>query len=61
MTQHRVTARFLVGRATDNKNVVRTDVKEALVEALEARGYKVADGYVEVHVGTPRHRRPGLG
>lgn len=61
MTQHRITATFLLGRATENKNVVRTDVKEAIIEALEARGYAVADGHVQVHVGTPRTRRPGLG
>ena len=61
MTQYRITATFLLGRAGDSKHAVRSDVKDALVAELQSKGYVVADGHVEVRVSTPRRRRMGLG
>lgn len=61
MVQFRITATFLLGRSTENKNAVREAVREALVTGLQADGYIVVDEHVDVRVGEPRNRRGGLG
>jgi hypothetical protein len=56
MTKFHISAKFTLDHA-EAKEAARRDVEDAILAELQARGYIVAEGRVEVRVSEPRPRR----